>query len=135
MITRKSPAFLLAVILFLTTGEAFPRGKHAPGERHIYRTVCTLAFGFVGTFAGGSIGNTGGRNYSRNLTTGLFVGMIGGGVGGFFLGRKIDKSMIKSSDPDPQTIKKSQARAVELLLANQDSARPLRAVLGPIPGK
>jgi membrane associated rhomboid family serine protease len=133
MVMRRSMAFMLAAVLFLTATEAFPlpKGTHAPGERHIFRTVCTLGFGLLGTYAGVNLGWSASKNYSTEAAAGI-IGMIGGGVGGYFIGRKIDKSRIKSSKPDPQTIKEAQKRAVDLLLAKDYGAELLRPAPRPL---
>jgi MFS family permease len=115
MIIRKTSILTVVAFLLISATGAF--AEHAPGERHIFRTILTIGGGFGGAVAGAYIGDTGGANWERNSVVGGVVGLSCGIVGGYLLGRKIDKSRIPKAkpDPDPQKAKQSMNRAMDLV--------------------
>ena len=143
MAIRKRLSLMAVAALFLSASQAM--AGHLPGERHTWRTVCTVVGVIGGIAIGGSIGyEASDSNRDRNATVGVVAGGIGGGVGGFLLGRLIDKSKARHNPPnqnkpdvnkpDTQHFKEAQARAMDVV-AREFAARLKPVAEEPVPAR
>ncbi len=133
MAIRKHLSLMLVVAFFLSVSQAV--AQHMPGERHTWRTVCTVAGVFGGMAIGGAVGWEAADTY-RGAGVGVVVGGVGGGVGGYLLGRIIDKSKARNNPPgqnkpdlnkpDAQHFNEARARAMDIV------AKEFAAKLKPI---
>ncbi len=120
MAARKTSALMLMAFLLLNATLAF--AEHAPGERHTFRAILTTVGAIGGIAAGTGIGYSAGG--TDGAAVGFLVGLPCGIVGGYFLGRKIDKSRIPKTTPDPQKIKEAQKKVVETLMRESATRFP-----------
>lgn len=119
MISHKCIAsFLTLLMLFpfssFSGAIAAPAIKHAPGEKHTYRTICTFGFGAAGIAIAAAVANGSSSSYSTQAAVGISA-IAAGFIGGYLIGRKIDKSRIPTSKPDPEKVKQALQRVVETL--------------------
>ncbi len=129
MAFRKHLSLMLVAAFFMSATQAM--AGHLPGERHTWRTVCTVVGVFGGMAIGASIG-WGANDSYRGAGVGVVVGGIGGGVGGYLLGRMIDKSKARNNPPNQnkpdvnkpasQHFMEAQARAMDIV-AREFAAR------------
>ncbi len=130
---RKHLLMISVAAFFLSASQAM--AQHLPGERHTWRTVCTVAGVFGGMAIGGAAGWEATDTY-RGAGVGVVVGGVGGGVGGYLLGRMVDKSKARNNPPsqnkpdlnkpEAQHFKEAQRRAMDIV------AREFAAKLKPI---
>jgi hypothetical protein len=135
MISRKGIASFLTILMLFTFSSvseavAAPPGKHAPGESHTYRLICTFGFGAAGIAIATAVANKSSTSYSTQAAVGISA-IAAGFVGGYLIGRKIDKGRIPAPKPDPEKVKQALDRAVETLPVPRFALNPASEAPAP----